>query len=284
MRFLRTLIVVLIAALGCGKSSSRLEVHSIASRELARTLDYGLLAPPPHTGEGQRFRHLFYLLHGFGDDHRALDRFGVSDTLYAAMSAARIPRAHIVTPAGERGFYINWHDGTHDYEDYILREVLPAAEKRLGIEVDRQHRHLIGVSMGGLGAVQIGLRHPELFASMASLSGVFPDDEEAEALVRSSPINRYVELERVFGDCSDRAFFEAHNPFWVARRRGPDLGQKLFLAVGDDERALFADTNAALHELLEQIGIPHEYLVYEGGHGWRHWAPIIERAMRYAVE
>jgi S-formylglutathione hydrolase FrmB len=278
------LLACLLALAACGPTSQRLAYRTLDSRALGKPMDFAVLAAPLSTTPDTGPLPVVYLLHGLGDDHRSLDRFGLSDRLHAAMIEGRVPRAHIVAPNGERGFYINWHDGTHDYEDYLVAEVLPAAERELGLEVDRNDRHIIGVSMGGLGALQVGLRHPDLFASMASLSGLIPDVDEAADLVRTSPANRRVDLRRVFGDCSDRAFVDAHNPYQIVRRRGAALGQRVFLAVGDRERAEFQRTAASFHELLAAIGAPHEYVVYEGGHGWRAWAPVVERALRYALQ
>jgi enterochelin esterase-like enzyme len=275
-------IALLLVVATCGPASTRLGYHALESAALLKPMEYAILAPPAVDGAAEA--HVFYMLHGLGDDHRSLDRFGVSDRLWEGMRTGHLPQGWVVAPNGEQGFWIDWHDGTHDYESHFLEEVLPAAEAQIGIEGDRAHRHLVGVSMGGLGAVQIGLRHPELFASMSSLSGFFPDVHEAEQLVRGEPMFRNVDLKRVFGDCSDREFVDAHNPYQVVRRRGADLGQRLFLAVGALEPEDFTRTNRAFHELLEEKGVPHEYLVFDGRHRWRDWAPIIEQAMKYAVE
>lgn len=276
-------LTCLLALVACGPSSERLKYRTLDSKELSREMSYALLLPPDAGSGEAEVRHVFYVLHGLGDDHRSLDRFGVSDRLHAAMLAGRLPRAHVVAPGGERGFYVNWYDGTNNYEDYLLQDVLPTADAELGVEPGQVSRHLLGVSMGGLGAIQIGLRHPDLFASISSLSGFLPDVDEAKELIERMPKMRGVDLRRVFGDCSDQAFVDAHNPYQVVRLRDADPGQRIFLAVGDRERDEFIDANRAFHELLEQRGVPHEYLVYEGRHRWRDWAPIIERAMSYAT-
>jgi len=277
-------LACLLVLAACGPSSERLTYRTIESQKLGKQMPYAILSPPA-AGAGSSESHtVFYLLHGLGDDHRSLDRNGLSDRLQEAMRAGRVPRAHVVAPNGEQGFYINWHDGTHNYEDYLVYEIVPAAERALGFMVAREDRHVIGVSMGGLGAVQLGLRHPDLFASMSSLSGFFPDVDEAKKLVESSPLLRRVDLRRVFGDCSDRAFVDAHNPYQIVRRGevGPD--QRIFLAVGDGEREEFVRTNREFHELLAREGVRHEYIVYEGKHRWRDWAPLLERAMAYVTQ
>lgn len=283
-QLIRPVLAALTLALAtCAPSSKNLDHRSLESKELDREMAYAILAPPGVDGS-ERPRQVFYLLHGLGDDHRSLDRFGVSDRLLEAMRSGRLPPAHVVAPNGERGFYINWYDGTNDYEDYLIHEIVPQAEQALGLEIERENRHVMGVSMGGLGAVQLGLRHPELFGSMASLSGFFPDVHEAVELVESSPLLRRVDLRRVFGDCSDREFVDAHNPYQIVRRRAAEIDQRLFLAVGERDRDEFLRTNRAFHELLVSKSVDHEFVVYDGRHRWSDWAPLVEQAMKYATQ
>src|ERR1700744_191654 len=55
------------------------------------------------------------------------------------------------------------------YQEYILNELLPL------IRLKNQNRHLIslGCSFGGYHAVNIALRHPDVFTGFLSMSGAF---------------------------------------------------------------------------------------------------------------
>jgi len=261
--------------LGRSRPSDRLESIPLPSARFGRPLPYGVLAPPASAGS-DRPPHVCYLLHGLGDDHLALDRFGVAGRLYDQMAAGALPPMTIVAPSGERGFYVDWHDGSHPYESHIIDEVLPSVEARLGLEVERERRHLLGVSMGGIGALHLGLRHPELFGSIACLSGPILDEREAVEHIETSFLRFFVRFEPIFGDGSDRAFIEGHNPFAIVRRRAPDLGQRLLVAAGRAEKPFFRDTTRRFHEFLAERGVEHEWLEFPGGHGWRFWCPVIE--------
>jgi S-formylglutathione hydrolase FrmB len=199
------------------------------------------------------------------------------------MESGRIPLAHFAMPDGERGFYINWYDGSRRYEDYILEEVLPAAEALLGAHPSRDRRVVMGVSMGGGGALQIGMRHPELFCAAGSLSGLLLDEADAKSLIHTSRMRFLVDLERVFSDGSDQAFFDAHNIYEIAERRAAAFDQRIFLAAGTREDPEFLRTTKRFHAHLEALGIEHVFTEYDGGHGWRHWAPVIEEALPYLV-
>jgi S-formylglutathione hydrolase FrmB len=267
-----------------GRGRRRLVEGTIDSRLLGRRMAYATLSPPPpHSGRSDL--PVVLVLHGLGDDHLALDDFGIAARLHVAMESSALPPFHAIAPDGERGFWIDWHDGSRPYERFLLEELLPAAERGLGLDaVPRDRRHVVGVSMGGIGALQVGLRHPELFASAASLSGAILDEAQAREFTRDPFVRRLAPLERIFGDAGDTAFLEAHNPFAVVRKRGAPLGQRLFIAAGEREKPFFRGTTAAFHAYLDRVGANHAFELYKGGHGWRYWAPVLEKAIGFALE
>jgi len=265
-----------------GRRDRRLVEGAIDSRIMGRRMAFATLSPPPPHALRPDLP-IVLVLHGLGDDHLALDDFGLAARLHDAMARGALPPFCAIAPDGERGFWIDWHDGSRRYEDCLLEEVLPAAERALGLDAARERRHVVGVSMGGIGALHVGLRHPELFASAASLSGAILDEEQARRFSRDSSAKWFAPLDRIFGDGTDQEFLEAHNPFAVVRRRGAALGQRLFIAAGEHEKPFFADTTRAFHSYLERAGVKHAFEMYPGGHGWRFWAPVMERAIGFVL-
>jgi len=63
----------------------------------------------------------------------------------------------------------------------------------------------------------------------------------------------------------------------------PALEQRVFLAAGTEEWSKFRETSGAFAEHLAELGVRHEFVVYDGGHGWEDWQPVIEQAMSFAV-
>lgn len=72
------------------------------------------------------------------------------------------------------GFYLDatqepW--GRHwRMESYLLRELVPLAQRELGLDASRTG--LFGHSMGGHGALTLALRHPGQFASLSALAPI----------------------------------------------------------------------------------------------------------------
>ncbi len=57
------------------------------------------------------------------------------------------------------------------YETHLIREVIPALDQRLRTVGSRESRAIGGKSSGGFGALVLAMRHPELFAAVASHAG-----------------------------------------------------------------------------------------------------------------
>jgi hypothetical protein len=57
------------------------------------------------------------------------------------------------------------------FESFLVDELVPFVEATLPVGDDRDDRALDGVSLGGFGAFKNGLQHPDVFASLGSISG-----------------------------------------------------------------------------------------------------------------
>ena len=60
---------------------------------------------------------------------------------------------------------------TGRYEDHVVKELVPWADRTFRTLKGRRHRGLVGKSSGGYGALVLGMRHPNLFAAVASHAG-----------------------------------------------------------------------------------------------------------------
>ena len=58
-----------------------------------------------------------------------------------------------------------------NYEDYIIQEAIPFAESVFRTMDTSQFRCILGETMGGYGAMKLGLKYPDMFAGMASYAG-----------------------------------------------------------------------------------------------------------------
>ncbi len=73
------------------------------------------------------------------------------------------------SPRMKGSFYVNSpHSG--NYADYIARDVVSYVDRTYRTIADPGHRAITGASMGGYGAVHLGIKFPDVFGTVASLA------------------------------------------------------------------------------------------------------------------
>ena len=128
---------------------------------------------------------VLYLLHGLTDDHSAWMRYT------AIERHARAAGLALVMPAAGRSFYADEVHG-HAYWTWISEELPGRVAEMFRVSARPEDTFVAGLSMGGYGALKLGLTHPERYAAVASLSGAL----DVRVLERPE---RAELLERVFG-------------------------------------------------------------------------------------
>ena len=119
-----------------------------------------------------------YLLHGFAANHRAF-MAGVYSNLNIRISMDSLIRGGlakemiVVTPnarnAFDGSFYVN-SAATGNWEDFIARDLVAFMDRRYRTIRSRTGRGIAGHSMGGYGALWVGMRHPQTFSAIYALS------------------------------------------------------------------------------------------------------------------
>lgn len=275
----QSMLMCLVFFAGCASFPRRLEYVRVPSPALRGTYaEYAVFEPPGFT-EDERLP-LVMFLHGGGDGPDSFDRHGISERLTIAMSEGEIPRALIVLPQGDLGFWTNFYDGTRRYEDWVVDEVMPRVARRYRTADCPSGCHLMGVSMGGEGSLRIALHRPNTFASVTAISAPVMDTERRIEFMQDRLFLILMPLHRMFGPIEPRSRIERDDPFsrWT---RTEDLGgMRLFVAWAEGDHDAIIRGSRAFHEHLEEHGIAHEHRVFEGAHNWVSWAPIIEEALR----
>lgn len=77
-------------------------------------------------------------------------------------------------PSYGNSFYINSELNNVRYEDYFIQELIPYIDANYNTIADRNFRGLAGHSMGGYGALYLGMKHPNFFAGFAAESPTAP--------------------------------------------------------------------------------------------------------------
>jgi S-formylglutathione hydrolase FrmB len=260
------LISLSLSVAQSGAAHTRIECANFESRILARAVPYCVMLPPSYAQDKSRRFPVAYYLHGLGDNEQSLVNLGGWSIYDRLIREKKIGEFALIAPAGFTSFYINSRDGKFRYEDFFFQEFLPAMEKKYRIGTTRSQRGIMGISMGGFGALHYGFKYPEKFAAVSA---------NMPALIEHLPRELTEEWQRrlmgeIFGNPPDMAFYEKNSAFHLALAAPlPALKRMtVYFDCGSHDRYGFNAGSEAMDKLLTQRGVPHEAHIYPGGHDW----------------
>ncbi len=245
-------------------AQGRAECFVIKSQILGRPVRYCAFLPASFDQDKTRRYPVLYFLHGLEDNEESLLNFGGWDVVSELRSKGKIGDFVILAPSAGHTFYINSENGKVRYEDFLMKEFMPAMEKRYRAAGARATRGITGISMGGYGALRLAFRYPDEFAAvsaqMPALITNVPKDLGASAQGGPGAL-----LGDVFGS---RDYFDRNNVFYFARTESAASlkRMKIYFDVGSNDDYGFEQGAQELDKLLRSRGIPHEFHIYPGGH------------------
>jgi putative tributyrin esterase len=256
------------------QQDARVQTIQFESKLVGKTLLYNVLLPVNYNQPENRSKRypVIYLLHGFSGHYTNwLEKTKLID--YAASY-----EFIIVMPEGNDGWYTDSATvPTDKYESYIIEELIPDVEKRFRASSEREGRAIAGLSMGGYGAIKFGLKHPEMFALAASLSGAFSaatwDAKEPGAISDS--------LKQAFGPANSATHAANDVPRLAREAKAKGITLPFLYVDCGTEDHLFVD-NREFISLLVELKIPHEYRQLPGGHSWAYWDSQVQEVLRIA--
>lgn len=240
------------------ESCVRIQDGDFHSAALDQEMKYRILFPCLYEKSGGRFPVL-YLLHGLHGDY--LDW----DTRTHLERYAQRYELIVVMPDGDDSWYTNSASDPKDkFEDYIAKDLVAEIERKFRTLRSRHGRAIAGLSMGGYGALKIGLRYHYDFAFAGSLSGALnaPQDlGDKRAEFRD-------QLLKVFG-APDNAVRADNNVFSLLRSADTNDLPYFYLACGSADSHLQVNRDFAAQ--LSSRGAAYEYHETAGGHAWDYW-------------
>jgi enterochelin esterase-like enzyme len=220
---------------------------------------------PPGFSAGRRYP-VVYLLHGMPGSPwsyiNSLRLTALSDTLISRGEAR--PFIAVVPVAGPSGHYSG--EWTGPWERYLVQKVVPWVDDHLPTIADAGGRTLAGLSAGGYGAVDVGLRNPTVFGRLESWGGYFEP-------FRDGPLAR-----------AGRVELARNDPRLVARQEAPllrRLGTRFYLSSGPGHGKVQPPDTVRFARELEHLGISHRLrLLRDGRHQWERQ---LAAGLRWAV-
>jgi enterochelin esterase-like enzyme len=221
-----------------------IRTHFYHSKSLGSLRRLTVYTPPRYERESQTRYPVVYLLHGANADETAWYRLGrVNFILDNLLAAAKIkpfivvmPFGYGVSPGGPQA------ENTAKFGKDLVEDVIPYIEAHYRTFTDCERRAIVGLSMGGGQALNIGLNNLDLFSHVAGFSsglGNAANFPKTYASLTGQPetANRKIRL--------------------------------LWVGCGNED-SLFA-ASKAFSEFLTKHNIKHTFRESGGAHTWMVW-------------
>jgi S-formylglutathione hydrolase len=272
--------------------------------------DVSIYLPASYATDNDRRYPVVYLLHGYTDsDHRwygmvqhFIDVPAVADDAFGSGNTRDMI---IVTPNAYTTYKGSMYSSsvtTGDWETYVAEDLISYIDSHYRTIRDRASRGLAGHSMGGYGAIRIGMKRPDVFSSVYVQSaccmggGVNPENPAFDRIAAIDSTDQvaaldfgtsatlasaaawspnpdnppfYLDLPVQNGELQPEvvARWAANDPLAMVDQYIPNLKKLTALAIdaGDMDGGLTV-TSGTMSEHLNAYGIDHDFEIYEGTH------------------
>lgn len=236
---------------------ARLDIN-FYSVSLKREVNFLLIYPSLACGDNYKYYKKYYndnknrkfplliLLHGYGGSYLSYEKYSNID-MYAEEN-----NICVCMISGENKSYIN-HKNNDNFYDFISFELIDYLHSNFNISNKKEDNYIAGLSMGGFGALYVGLKNPSIFSKIGAFSpGIL--------------MSRKVKMSE-----NDEILYTL-----ILKCKKTKKLPELYISIGDKDDITGKEV-FDFEEFLKENKIKHKFrLIKNYGHEWRLWDKEID--------
>ncbi|WP_125764249.1 alpha/beta hydrolase [Companilactobacillus hulinensis] len=172
----------------------------------------------------------------------------------------------IIMPEGRNAFYTD--SDFIPYYSFFIKELIPKMQGLLPISSEPEDNYIAGVSMGGYGALKIGLENPDKFGRIAAMSPVADIENFRNNPKSPMPLNTF---DTIF-DSTNKIH---DNQLTNILDKVDATDQKVLQLCGDDD-FMHNDNVVLKDKLTKKFGANYKWMPVEGDHSWTTWTANVD--------
>lgn len=171
----------------------------------------------------------------------------------------------VVMPDGADYMWSNMYP-TIPYEEFLLKELRENVTANFPVQKERPWA-IGGLSMGGYGALRLGLKYPDKFCSVYA---------------HSSPVHTQEDMATWPNDFTPEIMNDL-DCYYLASQTDPARMPRYSFDCGTEDEGTIGD-NRKYHAYLQELNLPHQYHEYRGAHTWAYWNEHVREALQQHAE
>ncbi|MBV9171478.1 MAG: prolyl oligopeptidase family serine peptidase [Chloroflexi bacterium] len=233
-----------------------------SSAIIGEDFSYRVYLPPDYLRSPSRRYPVLYMLHGAGGNYTEWSDSFLPEQADRMITSGEIAPMIIVMPDdGGQTYWANWSDDGPRWGDYMTEDVVSMVDQRYRTLTSPRERAIGGLSMGGLGALNLAFQHPDVFGIVGSHS----------PSVRTQP-------DPALWFLHDQDFWD-NDPVWLIENRSGLDSLSIWLDVGDED--VWLPNIEAVHQALTDQGLKHEWHIFSGTHEAEYWIEHVPDYLRF---
>jgi enterochelin esterase-like enzyme len=238
---------------------------TVKTKNLKGRGDICVFVPPMENVENLP---LVILLHGvYGSSWVWSQKGGVHLTAWEMIQSGTIRPMVIAMPSDGL-----WGDGSgylphqeKNFEKWIVEDVPMAIAQNIPWVSEKSNLFISGLSMGGFGALRLGIKYANKFKAISAHSAI--TDLDQMSLFVEEPLENY---------CQKNVL--EHSVLELIRNGDNDIPRIRFDCGTED---LLIEHNRTLHNQLLNDEIAHVYEEFSGGHEWSYWQEHVKESLLF---
>ena len=235
--------------LACWQTHGEVTADVVPSTLLIEDVDVLVYLPPCYQQQPERYYPTLYMIHGQGFDQDQWMRLGITDLADEWIAFGESLPFIIVMP-----YVSDWDEPSEfAFGRAMVEEVLPYIESHYRAVPQRLDRAVGGLSRGASWSLHLGLKYPDIFASLGA---------------HSLPIF-YEDAPKV--------------PIWLANLT-EDQTPRIYLDYAERDQSAIRQSTEWLIKRLEEYNVPYTFSTAQGTHDENYWSSQLESYLRFYVD
>lgn len=251
-----SLVFILSSQLFLGQN---LVKKAIYSTKMNKNIDVIVILPP--LVKGVQYKTV-YILHGYSGN---AERTYQKDIPNLVQKAERYQTIYVLIDGNYNSWYVDSPiDATSQYETFIGKELVDAIDVNFPTIPTKENRGILGWSMGGFGALHIGVAHPTTFAIVGSTCGAI------DLTAFKAEYHTY-QIDNMLGN---REELPSKFKLFEQENQMKNAAQYYILDCGTEDTQMI-EMNRSFHHHLTLHNIIHSYTEYKGEHNTAYWSKAL---------
>ena len=225
------------------------------------------LPPTYNTPQGKNKRYpTAYLLHGSpGKVTDWVNAGRAAESADSLIDTKKSQELIMVMPDGNGapGSTSEWGNSGNNkqpIEDYVAKELVKYVDQHYRTIPDADHRAIGGLSMGGFGAMNIAIHHPDVFHWVIALGGY------------------YNAMGPIWGPSV--AYRQYNSPIIQIRLHPQAQKLQVFLGDATEDKEYYPGV-VKFANVLKTLGVKYTFVKEPGGHSWKVWSDELYEGLEW---